>query len=96
MPVVWGGDDDGIDVFVEQKLPVIGVGFDIQVRCPHFLGVILLNKLFSIQHALAIQICHRYYSCLIVLPDSWQIMLSRYPSTANLRDVDVVAWRIFP
>ena len=96
MPVVRSRDDDGIDVFVEQEFPVIGVGLDIQVRGPHFFGVILLNQLFTVEHALAIQVCHCHYPGLIVLPDSWQIVFPRYPSTTNLGNVDVVAGCIFP
>ena len=96
MPVVWGRNNHRIYILAFKQVSVVSYLLYIQVRAPHFLGIVVLNKLLSFGHPLAIQIGYSHYARHIMLPNSRQIMISSNSSAADLGNLNFVAGCIFP
>ena len=96
MPVVWGRNNHCIYIFAFKQVSVVSHLLHIQIRTSHFLSVVVFNELLSFGHPFAIQIGYSHNSGHIMLPYTWQIMISSNPTTANLSNLNFVTGCIFP
>ena len=96
MPVVGCRNNHRIDVLAFKQVSVVRYLLYVQVGTSHFLSVVVLNKLLSFCHPLAIQIRYSHNARHIMLPYTWQIMISSDSSATDLSNLNFIAGCIFP
>src|SRR5262249_49931174 len=87
VPVIGGADDHCVDVGTWEQLAIIAVRRDAVVGLAGLLGVVAVDELFGILHAVGVEIAGRHDPRALVLPDVRQVVPTRNATRSNRADV---------
>ena len=91
MPVIGCGDDDRIYVRIREHLMVILVHFYFRGILSDLPGIVFLDQLFTICHAVPVHITYSHQPGIIIFYGLCDIVYAGDPAAANLADVDLIA-----